>query len=236
MITKKEISKLKKLLVDELPTEDVREVEKRIVEIYAECYFIPELQRDAIFCMHRLLMDRWILMHDRLTWDETCVNAIQSMNERMKKALIEMRNKTQETYDWLAASCPRDQTLEVTGMLYVDDMKLENWRKGSRMWYCLTEVLKTPQIVGLYQSGITHPVEFSNEDDGLPQDNSELEVLYQADHQDNWNEHMDREKTDHLNIVYGVHNMIDHCHWTLQDLMGIRTYSTKIEIEYRKRD
>ncbi len=51
MITKKEIAKLKKLLVDEWPTDDVRELEKHIVEIYAECYFIPELQKDAIHCI-----------------------------------------------------------------------------------------------------------------------------------------------------------------------------------------
>lgn len=100
MIRKKEISKLKNLLVDEWPTDDVRELEKHIVEIYAECYFIPELQKDAIHCIR------------------------------------------------------------------------------------FSEVLKSPKIVCL--------------------------------------------------IVYGVHNMIDHCHWTLQDLMGIRQYSTKIEIEYRK--
>lgn len=236
MIAKKEISKLKNLLVDELPTDDVREVEKHIVKIYTECYFIPELQSDAIYCMKMLLMDRWRLMHDKLTWDEACIKSITTMNERMKNALIDMRNKTQNIYEWLVARCPKDQILEVTGMLYVDDMKMENWRKGTRMAYCLSEVLKTPKIVGLYQFGITHPVVFSNEDDSLPQDNSELEVLYLANHLDNWNEHMDREKTDHLNIVHGVHNMIDHCHWALQDLMGIRSYSTKIEIEHRERN
>lgn len=236
MITKKEIAKLKKLLVDELPTDDVREVEKHIVKIYEECYFVDELEQDAIFCMHMLLGSRWRLMHKKLTWDDDCIKAIKTMNERMKRALIDMRNKTLNTYELLAPSCPKNQVLEVMGMLFVDDIKLEGWRKGSHMWCYLSELLKMPKIVGLYHSGITYPVVFTNDDRDWNYENSEMEVLYRTDHPDSWNEHMDREKTEPLNIVYGVHNMIDHCYWTLQDLMGIRTYTTKIEIVYRKRD
>ena len=39
----------------------------------------------------------------------------------------------------------------------------------------------------------------------------------------------------HLHLVYGVHNLYEHCEWTLQDLLGIRSYRTKIEIEYYNR-
>ncbi len=39
-------------------------------------------------------------------------------------------------------------------------------------------------------------------------------------------------KTNHVRIIYGVHNAIDHCHWTLQDLINVKSYKTKIEVEY----
>ena len=38
-----------------------------------------------------------------------------------------------------------------------------------------------------------------------------------------WNEHMDCEKTDGSQIIYGVHIMIDHLCWTLQNLINMKS-------------
>ena len=61
---------------------------------------------------------------------------------------------------------------------------------------------------------------------------SEYQVLYLEDKLDNWNELMPRDKTAHLHIIHGIHNLYDHCHWSLQDILGIKSYKMKIEVEY----
>ena len=236
-MNKSELAKLRKLLVDELPTDDVREVEKQIVKIYEDCYFNYELKREAMKCIQSLLSQRWRLMHRSLTWDDNCVAAIEAMNEQMKQALIDMRNKTLATFDWLKPQCGNDQIIDVKGTLRVDDMEIEGWKYGSHMWEYLVEILQTPEIVGLYEDGVTFPVEFSTDDNPEMGNflSTELEMLYLEDHLDNWNEHLDRKKTANLNIIYGVHNMIDHNSWTLQDLINVKSYNAKIEVEFRNK-
>ena len=39
-------------------------------------------------------------------------------------------------------------------------------------------------------------------------------------------------KTNHMHIIHGVHNMIDCFHWSLQDLINMKLYKAKIEVEY----
>lgn len=155
----------------------------------------------------------------------------------MKQALIDMRNLTFDTYNHLLVNCPDDKEFDVTGMLFVDDMEMEGWEYGSHMSDYLSEILQTPEYSSLYRYGVAHEVIFESADRpyGLNENNTEMNMLYMAELPENWNEHMDREKTANLNIIYGVHNMIDHCHWTLQDLINVKSYKAKIEVEYRNK-
>jgi len=215
-------------------TDKVREVERRIVDIYSKG---DTSNKDVVSSIQSLMMMRWNMMHHSIMWDDEFVAQLDAMNEHMKQALIAMRYKTLDVYEYLKAKCPEDMKLEVTGRLYVDDMDMEGWEYESDMWANLSEILQTPAMsrASLYADGITYPLVFDSTDNNSCHSCEECEtmyMLYREKHNDNWNELMDRNKTDHMHIIYGVHNMIDHCHWTLQDLINVKSYKTKIEIEY----
>lgn len=213
----------------------IRDLERRIVEIYKKC---DTSNKDVICSIQSLMMMRWNMMQNRKVWDDEFVAKLDVMNELMKQAIIAMRYKTLDVYEYLKTKCSEDMKLEVTGRLYVDDMDMEGWEYGSDVWIYLSEILKTPAMTcaSLYADGITYPLTFDNTNSDSCHSCKECDtmyMLYREKHFDNWNEHMDRNKTDHMHIIYGVHNMIDHCHWTLQDLINVKSYKTKIEVEYR---
>ena len=212
---------------------DVRKLEERIVELY-EKGANDDKTSDEI---ESLLMERWRLMHRSIVWDEDFIAKLVAMNEKMKQALIDMRNLALNTYTHLLTNCPDEKEFDVTGRLFVDDLEMEGWECGSHMSDYLSEILQTPEYAGLYRYGVAHEVIFESADRpyGINENNTEMNMLYMAELPENWNEHMDREKTANLNIIYGVHNMIDHCHWTLQDLINVKSYKSKIEVEYRNK-
>ena len=212
---------------------DVRKLEERIVELY-EKGANDDKTSDEI---ESLLMERWRLMHRSIVWDDDFIAKLVAMNEKMKQALIDMRNLALNTYTHLLTNCPDEKEFDVTGRLFVDDMEMEGWKYGIHMSDYLSEILQTPEYSGLYRYGVAHEVIFESSDRpyGINENNTEMNMLYMAELPENWNEHMDREKTANLNIIYGVHNMIDHCHWTLQDLINVKSYKSKIEVEYRNK-
>lgn len=211
----------------------VKNLEERIVGLY-EKGANDDKTADEI---ESLLMERWRLIHQSIVWDDDFIAKLVAMNEKMKQALIDMRNLALDTYTHLLVNCPDDKEFDVTGRLFVDDMEMEEWEYGSHMSDYLSEILQMPEYSGLYRYGVAHEVIFESADRpyGINENNTEMNMLYMAELPENWNEHMDREKTANLNIIYGVHNMIDHCHWTLQDLINVKSYKSKIEVEYRNK-
>jgi len=212
---------------------DVRDIEKCIVKLYEKGANDDKISDE----IESLLMERWGLMHKSIVWDDEFIAKLVAMNEKMKQALIDMRNLALGTYNHQIANCPDDKEFDVTGRLFVDDMEMEGWEYGSHMSDYLSEILQTPEYSSLYRYGVAHEVIFESSDRpyGINENNTEMNMLYMAEQPENWNEHMDREKTANLNIIYGVHNMIDHCHWTLQDLINVKSYKSKIEVEYRNK-
>lgn len=230
-------TKNERILVEEMDTDDIKKLERRIVRIYEYCYFSPDkmVQMRAASCIDSLLMQRWRMMHESIVWNDDFIMKLEVMNEKMKQALLNMRRMTLDTYNHLLSQCPDDKELEVTGTLWVDDMEIEGWTYGSHMWAYLAEILQTPEIgiSNLYKYGVSMELTYKSTDNDCDRFQTELGLLYLEDKLDNWNEHMDREKTDHLHIVYGVHNMIDHSCWTLQDLINVKSYKTKIKVDYQ---
>lgn len=212
---------------------DVRDIEKCIVKLYEKGANDDKISDE----IESLLMERWRLMHRSIVWDDDFIAKLVAMNEKMKQALIDMRNLALNTYTYLLTNCPDEKEFDVTGRLFVDDLEMEGWECGSHMSDYLSEILQTPEYAGLYRYGVAHEVIFESVDRpyGINENNTEMNLLYMAEQPENWNEHMDREKTANLNIIYGVHNMIDHCHWTLQDLINVKSYKSKIEVEYRNK-
>ena len=128
---------------------DVRNLEERIVGLY-EKGANDDKTSDEI---ESLLMERWRLMHQSIVWDDEFITKLVAMNEKMKQALIDMRNLTFDTYNHLLANCPDDKEFDVTGMLFVDDMEMEGWKYGIHMSDYLSDILQTPEYSGLYRYG-----------------------------------------------------------------------------------
>lgn len=179
---------------------------------------------------------RWHMMLDSIIWDDVFIAKLDAMNEKMKQALIEMRNLALYTYNHLLTICPDDKTVMVKSILGVDDMDMDGWEYGSDMWAYLTEILKNPELSlhSLYEYGVAFEMIIEKGND--PFYYSDNQLLYHGEEPENWNEYMDSKKTEYMHIIYGVHNMIDHCGWTLQDLINVKSYYTKIEIEYRNKE
>ena len=184
-----------------------------------------------------LKLERWRLMRDSFEWTDENVSRIEQMNERMKEALLVMRRRTIEVYESLKAWCTPDKDLHVKGTLWVEEMAaFEGWEQDEDMEAMLFDIMTRKPYCGFYVNSVSMGYDLWY--DATHQDadyDTENELLYLGENTDNWNELMNLEKTAHLHLVYGVHNLYEHCQWSLQDLLGILSYRTKIEIEYYNR-
>lgn len=133
---------------------DVRDIEKCIVKLYEKGANDDKISDE----IESLLMERWGLMHKSIVWDDEFIAKLAAMNEKMKQALIDMRNLALGTYNHQIANCPDDKEFDVTGRLFVDDMEMEGWEYGSHMSDYLSEILQTPEYSGLYRYGVAHEV------------------------------------------------------------------------------
>jgi len=187
--------------------------------------------------IEHLKLERWRLMRDSFEWTDENVSRIEQMNERMKEALLVMRRRTIEVYESLKAWCTPDKDLHVKGTLWVEEMAaFEGWEQDEDMEAMLFDIMTRKPYCGFYVNSVSMGYDLWY--DATHQDadyDTENELLYLGENTDNWNELMNLEKTAHLHLVYGVHNLYEHCQWSLQDLLGILSYRTKIEIEYYNR-
>ncbi|RRD91949.1 hypothetical protein [Bacteroides heparinolyticus] len=220
-------------LVEELPTENVREVEKRIALIN-EKYMSGKTKEHAIECIVGLKFQRWRLMRDQFEWTDENIARIAAMNEKLKEALLDMRRQTIEVYELLKHWHRRDKELSVTGTLWVDKMSFDGWEQDEEVRDNLEDILKSDIGLSIYKNGVQemHLSSKPYHMDTPETYPSEHQFLYLSDELDNWDLNMDREKSAHLNLVYAVHNLYDHCDWALQDLLNIESYDTEIKIEY----
>lgn len=84
-------------------TDKVREVERRVVDIYTKS---DTSNKDVVCSIQSLMMMRWNMMHHGIMWDNEFVAKLDAMNEQMKQALIAMRYKTLDVYEYLKLRCP----------------------------------------------------------------------------------------------------------------------------------
>lgn len=219
------------------PVENVRQVERRMVKIY-EKYCREDIRYFAVDCINDLKQERWRLMRDRFEWTAENIARLEAANEYLKTALLEMRRKTIEVYE-AAKEREQNQDIYVEGTLWVEDMTFEDWEQNEDMQIALFDVMATKTYGGFYANSVCNPfwLQYNAQVTDTPDTyDSENQVLYLEDKLDNWNELMPRDKTAHLHLVYAVHNLYEHCNWSLQDIINIKSYKTEIMIEYSPRN
>lgn len=219
------------------PDTKIKNIERWMVDIYqTQCGRSKEYK--AIERINDLKRERWSMLHDSFEWTDKNIARLETANERMKDALLDMRRRTIEVYESLKGWCTPDKDLYVKGTLWVEEMTFDGWEHDEDMEAMLCDIFTIKPYCGFYANSVSMSYDLRH-DAGTthaPEDyDTEYELLYLHDSIDNWNELMNREKTDHLHLVYGVHNLYEHCHWALQDLLDIGSYCTKIEIEYDNR-
>ena len=218
------------------PVDKIQKIERRMVDIY-ENHSGRGRKNQAAERIEHLKLERWRLMRDSFEWTDENVSRIEQMNERMKEALLVMRRRTIEVYESLKAWCTPDKDLHVKGTLWVEEMAaFEGWEQDEDMEAMLFDIMTRKPYCGFYVNSVSMGYDLWYDATHQNADyDTENELLYLGENTDNWNELMNLEKTAHLHLVYGVHNLYEHCQWSLQDLLGILSYRTKIEIEYYNR-
>lgn len=217
------------------PTEDVRELEKRMVEIYCE-YDTYRYEHHVVESIESLRFQRRQLMAKSFKWTDENVARLEAANEQMKEALLDMRRKTIEVYETLNHWRTPDKVLRVEGRLFVKDMVFEGWEDDEYMQDTLSKVMLLQPYSGFYTNSVDSRGYSLEGIGGLATCTpdkyvTENKMLYLSESPDNWNELMNRKKTNHLHIIYAVYNLYERCLWSLQDLLGIRSYGIGIEIE-----
>lgn len=243
----REYCNLKKVLdeINELkqqPLDNVRDVERRMVKVYQE-FHREDMRYYAAEYIDELKLERWSMMWDSFEWTNENIKRLEVANEQLKTAMLDMRRQTIETFEALREWCTPDKDLYVRGTLWVDDMTFEGWEEDEDMQSYLYDIMTSRHYGNFYVNSVgmsydlRHDEMLTNTSEDYETENS---LLYLSDSNsqnpvDNWNEQMPHDKTEHLHLVYAIHNLYEHCHWTLQDILGIHSYSTKIEIDYSPR-
>ena len=221
------------------PVTGVRQLERRMVKLYRK-YAREDPEYYAAECIDDLKRQRWCLLRDSFEWTDENVARLEAANERLKEALLDMRRQAIEVYGDVRKRMTTDQNLYVYGSLWVKEMAFENWQHDEDMQYDMFDIMTSSPYSGFYSvDGVSMTYHFYHDEiqSDSPDDayKSENYLLYLENKLDNWNELMPIEKTAHLHLVYAIHNLYEHCNWSLQDILAIKSYHTKIKIEYAPR-
>ena len=223
-----------KLLVKELPTNDVKKIEQRLADIYDAAILMEDNER-VRECIVGLKRQRAILLAQQFEWTDENIAKLEAMNERMKPAILDMRNRTIEVYEALKGWGTPGKQYFVEGSLWVDKVTIGDWDADSDTGCFLCDVYTDPYWNTGYLQGVSIKMvamHTAKQKDSPETYFTENDLLYLGKEKDNWNEHMDREKTANMHIIHPVHNLYNHCDWAIQDLLNIKSYETRIEICY----
>lgn len=103
------------------------------------------------------------------------------------------------------------------------------------------EVLTTGGYIEIYDNNIGLDLWFDKHSKRLLKlSEKELQpyinkYLYMNDKEDNWNDGMNRKWSKNLNLLYGVHNLTDHCCFSFYDLLYVREFDSRIQVTYSKK-
>ena len=150
----------------------------------------------------------------------------------LKAQLEEMRRQTIALVEKVVCRGPSPDT-EAIGKCFLghNDSKTHpvQTMRAKKMWDILNCSLDT--FDSLYDDdGVTLCFRAHPSDDGLEYDSCN-QVLYLGEEIDNWNEGLDKEFTKDLHLIYAFHNLWDHMHFSIFDLLWVRDFTVELFIE-----
>lgn len=180
----------------------------------------------------KALMMRKQLLDRKFVMDEFYKKLLEEFNEALKVQMLKMRLETIKTYN-SAVAAGLEGDVEAVGKCFLGykypDRHPVQTARARKMWDILNGSIDN--YVPLYEDGVNcHGFRCSKE-----HIESENQLLYLNEQEDNWNEGFDRELTKDMHLLYAVHNLFDHTSFSVFDFLWVRDFDIEITLntEYR---
>lgn len=209
-----------------LDSPDIRAVEIAILDVVETEQHSGSnpLGEEAI---RRLLSLRKQMLDQRFVLTDEYKRLLEEFNDRLIGALLEMRVQTINMHSGAlnAGMCGVDTVGKVfMSYGYPENHPVQTIR-AKKIWGVLNNSLDN--YLPMYEDGV-ESFRISSSDGHIL---SENQFLYLTDEVDNWNEHLDREKTADMHLCHGFHNLVDHNDFSIFDLLWVRDFSIEISCE-----
>ena len=181
-----------------------------------------------------LLEVRKNLLNSLFVLDEENKQLLTDFNEALKKQLLDTRDRTIKMME-AVKSAGFSGEIFAQGKCYLGyDYPLIHpvqSNRAKKMWCILNGTYDC--YMPLYEDGVESSIKYNIESEAP----SENYVLYLDDEPeknglDNWNEHLDRELSADMHLVYAFHNLYEHIGFSIFDLLWVRNFNLEINLEY----
>ena len=177
------------------------------------------------------LHQRWMILRDLMQYDDEAKQLLSDFNERINAAAKKLYKKTEAVYKGISDFySTTDHDLEVEGNLLLGYDYPKNHpvqtKRAESMWELLTQ--------GGYDSvysmnGCSWKLAWQENEIGIMSQSLD-DWLGMTDHNDNWNEGLDREWSKDLHLGYPFHHLYANCHFSLYDLVYVNEFEYEISV------
>ena len=209
----------------------IKKVECDILSLYQEYERRKDRRARKVFAIKQLLNLRKYLLEEDFQLNEASRQLLVEFNSALKAQLEEMWKQTIALGEKAVYRSPFSDTEAIgkcfLGYNYSSIHPVQTIR-AKKMWNILNGCLAT--FEPLYDDGVTHCFSVQPSVDGLEYDSCN-QVLYLGEEIDNWNEGLDEEYTKDLHLIYAFHNLWEHMHFSIFDLLWVRDFSVELIVE-----
>ncbi|MBR8760409.1 hypothetical protein IX327_001827 [Porphyromonas levii] len=209
----------------------IKNIECNILKLYQECERRNDRRERNGFAIRQLLNIRKYFLEEDFQLNEVSRQLLVEFNSALKTQLEEMWKQTIALGEKAVYRSPFPDTEAIgkcfLGYNYSRIHPVQTVR-AKKMWDILNGCLAT--FEPLYDDGVTHCVRVCSSGDGLEY-HSCNQVLYLGEEVYNWNEGLDEEYTKDLHLIYAFHNLWEHMHFSIFDLLWVRDFSVELFVE-----
>ena len=209
----------------------IKMVECDILNLYQKSERRSDRRERNVYAIKQLLKLRKFLLEEDFRLNEARRQLLVEFNSALKAQLEEMWKQTIALGEKAVYRSPFPDTEAIgkcfLGYNYSRIHPVQTMR-AKKMWDILNGCLAT--FEPLYDDGVAHCFRVRPSDDGLEYDSCN-QVLYLGEEADNWNEGLDEEYTKDLHLIYAFHNLWEHMHFSIFDLLWVRDFSVELFVE-----
>ena len=147
----------------------------------------------------------------------------------MKQQLIDMRKRSISLYESVCKAGIHG-SVEVTSKCFLgyEYSKIHpvQTMRAKKIWAILNGTIDDYML--LYCDDGVNGFDIYAEN---PEIESENELLYMNEEEDNWNEGLDREMTKDMHLTYAFHNLYEHTEFSIFDLLWVRDFNIEVHAE-----